>query len=106
MSVLMIWSRQVTEEAAATSAKATVTPGGTFPVVTQPVTITAFAPLNNFVDTLSVSKNKQTQWIAEKLGITLDFVEVPNAQAREKLNVMLASGDYTDIILYNSDKIL
>jgi putative aldouronate transport system substrate-binding protein len=103
LSVLMGCSKTGKEDVAATSDK-NVTPGGTFPVVTQPVTITAFAPLNNFVDTLSVSKNKQTQWIAEKLGITLDFVEVPNAQAREKLNVMLASGDYTDIILYNLTK--
>jgi putative aldouronate transport system substrate-binding protein len=98
----LVWSNGKTEGSG--SAKVEVTPAGTFPVVTQPVTITAFAPLNNFVDTLNVSKNKQTQWIAEKLGITVDFVEVPSAQAKEKLNVILASGDYPEIILYNLTK--
>lgn len=99
----LVWSNGEKEDTSASS-KANVTPGGTFPVVTEPVTITAFAPLNTNVDTLQVDKNKQTQWIAEKLGITLEFVEVPSAQATEKLNVMMASGDYTEIIMQNLTK--
>lgn len=40
--------------------------------------------------------------IAEKTGVTFDFVH-PTGTAREQLNIMLASGDCTDIVHYYFD---
>ena len=81
-----------------------VTAGGTFPIVEEPITMSAFASLNANVDTLNIERNLQTQFIAEKTGIRLDFVEVPSAQATEKLNVMMASADYTELIFRSFPK--
>jgi putative aldouronate transport system substrate-binding protein len=85
-------------ESGSTGLVGTVNPGGTFPIVDEPITMSAFAPLNMNVDTLSIERNVLTQYIAELTNVRLDFVEVPSGQANEKLNILLASGDYTDLI--------
>lgn len=88
----------------ATQTEVAVNPGGVFPIVDEPITMTAFAPLNTNVTTLSIERNLKTQWVAERTGIRLDFVEVPTAESEQRLNVMLAAGDYTDVIIRSISK--
>lgn len=48
--------------------------------------------------------NYSIRWIEEQMGIKFEFVALPNADADTKLNLMLSSGEYPDVICYNLNK--
>ena len=48
--------------------------------------------------------NYAISWIEEQTGINMEFVMLPSSDAETKLNLMLASGDYPDVILYGLNK--
>lgn len=51
-------------------------------------------------------KNYAINWIEQQMGVKLEFVALPSdfGDAETKLNLMLSSGDYPDIICYSMDK--
>ncbi len=76
-----------------------VNPAGEFPIVDEPITLKIM-----LVQTTGVSDyetNAFTQWLEEKTNINLDFDIAPMAQSenRQKLNLVLASGQRPDSIM-------
>ncbi|WP_394922033.1 extracellular solute-binding protein [uncultured Robinsoniella sp.] len=51
-------------------------------------------------------QNYAIRWLEEQTGVNLEFVALPSdaADADTKLNLMLSSGDYPDVICYNLNK--
>lgn len=44
--------------------------------------------------------NACTLWIEDKIGANLDFILAPNGSIKEKMNILLNSGDYPDIFYH------
>ncbi|QUI24684.1 extracellular solute-binding protein [Vallitalea pronyensis] len=61
------------------------------------VKLTAFVHTRPNVD--NFDENAMTKYIEEKTNIDLEFVVATNNEAQEKLNLLLATGDYPDLIL-------
>lgn len=76
-----------------------VTPAGEFPIVKEPITLKILVVQTTGVSDYEV--NDFTQWVEEKTNIKLDFDVAPisNTENRQKLNLVLASGQLPDIIL-------
>ena len=67
----------------------------------EDVTLTIFAGLQaNTVESFDRSVNKTTQIVENDTGLKLEFVEAPSDGVDEKLNLLLNSGDYPDVIMY------
>ncbi len=60
------------------------------------VAFTLFLPLSTRCD--NYKDNTFTRYLEEKTGLTLDFVTAPAADAKTKLNLLLNSGSYPDIV--------
>ena len=67
-----------------------------FPIVEEPVTMSAFAVKSAFVENFET--NEFTKYYEEKTGVHIDW-NVASGEAGQALNLMLASGDYDDILL-------
>ena len=80
-------------------AAAAVAPAGTFPIVKDKITLTVLLVQTNGVS--DYVDNEFTKWLEEKTNIHLEFDIAPMAQAenRQKLNLVLASGKLPDIIM-------
>lgn len=76
-----------------------VTPAGEFPVVTEPTTLKVLISATNGVS--DYEENAYTQWLEEQTGIDLVFDVAPNSsdEAKQKLNLVLASGELPDVII-------
>lgn len=73
---------------------------GTLPLTKDNVTFTVFiAGLGNSVTSFSYNDNTFTKRIVDTTGIKLDFIAVSPADARTRLNAMLASSDYPDLLM-------
>ena len=70
---------------------------GTFPLVTEKATLKVMIPSNSLVENFET--NEFTKWYEEKTNVHIEWIIVPQQSASEKLNLMLASGDYPDIIM-------
>lgn len=81
-------------EATATDSEPLVNESG-FPIVTRPITLDAVA----IQQTWSRDWNDMPLFQAyeEQTGIRVEFTMIPQADRREKVNIMLASGDYPDM---------
>lgn len=81
------------------AAKDKVSPAGQFPIVEEPITLKILLVQTTGVSDYEV--NAFTQWVEEKTNIKLDFDVAPMAQSenRQKLNLVLASGQLPDIIM-------
>jgi putative aldouronate transport system substrate-binding protein len=75
---------------------AAVAPPGSFPIVRQKVELTAIAPTIGFIKDWKT--NASYLWRERLTNVRVDFIETTRTEARTKLGVMLASGDYPDII--------
>lgn len=88
-----------TEETSSTTS--TATGELELPIVTDgSVTLTFFEHTRLGVD--DFENNEFTTWLQDQTGIQLDFVVAPEQSALEKLNVLMVSGDYPDVITGNS----
>lgn len=89
---------QAAPEGAAASA-ATVNPKGEFPIVNEPETLKILIRAANGVS--DYEDNAYTQWLEEQTGLQLDFDVAPNndQEAKQKLNLVLASGELPDVII-------
>ena len=64
----------------------------------EDITFTVFQALTSTVEDLSYEKNQATKIITDATGIKLEFIAAPAADKLTKLNLLLNSGDYPDII--------
>lgn len=74
-----------------------VNPAGVYPIVDEKVTISAFVVQSPRVEDLTT--NDATIEMENKTNIHLDMIVVPQAVAKEKKQLLLASGDYPEIFL-------
>jgi putative aldouronate transport system substrate-binding protein len=73
-------------------------PEGTFPVTEEPVTLRIFAPASASAD---ITTAGFTKWYEEQTGVTIEWMLAPSGQdANQALNLLMASGDYPDVIMY------
>lgn len=70
---------------------------GEFPIVKEKITLKVMAPENAGVE--NYATNLFTKELEEKTNIHLEWIMVPEKNVIEKLNLMLVSGDYPDILL-------
>ncbi|WP_305768278.1 extracellular solute-binding protein [Candidatus Epulonipiscium viviparus] len=74
---------------------------GTYPILKDGATVsfTAFAPLRPGVTTYDSEVNHFSKYMEEMTGVHIDFMEATQADAKQKFNIMMTGGDYTDVIL-------
>lgn len=73
-----------------------VTEIDTFPVVNEKVTMSVFAVKNSYISDFET--NEFTKWYEEKSNVHLDWI-VASGDAQQSFNLMIASGDYPDLIM-------
>ncbi|OON94216.1 MAG: hypothetical protein ATN31_04155 [Candidatus Epulonipiscioides saccharophilum] len=85
-------------------ADVSLTPNGTYPIVQEDseLTLTLFAPLRVGVSTYHPSENSLSARFAKETGITFEYQEVPLADSQTKLNTLMTSSSYPDVILDHS----
>jgi len=81
----------------AAAADSNLTPPGTYPIVKNKVTLRVMAIDNGRIE--DIETNAFTKWYEEKTNVHIEWEFVPTNQAKEKLNLVLASGDYPDLIM-------
>jgi putative aldouronate transport system substrate-binding protein len=76
---------------------------GSLPLTRDNVTFKAFIPgLDNQVTSYAYADNTFTKRVVDETGIKLDIIGVASADAAPRLNAMLGSGDYPDLIIGHS----
>ncbi|WP_257348909.1 extracellular solute-binding protein [Pseudalkalibacillus decolorationis] len=75
-----------------------VTKNGEFPIVEEEVTLDVLIPSNSEVEDFET--NAFTKWYEEKTGVNINWEVIPEEGAKEKLNLILISGDYPDVIMH------
>jgi putative aldouronate transport system substrate-binding protein len=73
------------------------TESGTFPIVKEPITIRVMVKANALVEDFAT--NWFSKWMEEKTNIKVQWEVIPENAAQEKLNLVLSSGDYPDVIM-------
>lgn len=70
----------------------------------EEITLTIFQRLNDRVENLDAEHNAFTKMLEEATGVKLKFITAPEstADAKTKLNLLLNSGDYPDIISFRA----
>jgi putative aldouronate transport system substrate-binding protein len=74
-----------------------VTPAGTFPIAKEKVTLKVLVKGNARVENFET--NTFTKWLEEKTNVHIQWEVAPENNYQEKLNLVLASGDYPDVIM-------
>ena len=102
-----LWERGITGLAAAAmclsgmtvqaAEKDIYTEAGTFPIVTEPITLKIFAPQPAHL--IDYNTNEFTAYLEELTGIDLEFETMPMDVAQEKMNLTMNSGDLPDAFL-------
>ncbi len=77
------------------SGEVAVTPVGTYPVVSEPVSLTFLTMQPVYIEDFNT--NKFARYWSEKTGVTIKWETIPRDAVKEKLNIILASGDYPDV---------
>jgi putative aldouronate transport system substrate-binding protein len=72
-------------------------PAGMFPLTTEKVTLRVAIPGNASVEDFST--NTFTQWYEQQTNVHIEWIILPSDEALAKLNLMLSSGDYPDVIM-------
>ncbi|MGI5899519.1 MAG: extracellular solute-binding protein [Christensenellales bacterium] len=70
---------------------------GPYWLTDETVTLSCYALLRPKTD--DFENNWFTNWIKENANVDLEFIVSPSDEGRSKLNILLSSGDYPDIIL-------
>lgn len=73
-----------------------LSPPGELPLTEEKVTLTAFVPSTGFIADLKT--NAFALWLEEQTNVHIEWIESSKVEARNKLSILLASGDYPDII--------
>lgn len=69
---------------------------GELPITKDPITISVF--VKESADMEDITKHTVFQELTEKTNINFDFTVVPEDGSKDKLNMLLAGGDYPDVI--------
>ena len=75
---------------------ARITPPGTYPIVKDSITLSAIAPTIGFVKNWKT--NSSAIWRQKLTNVKVEWIETTRIEAKAKLSIMLASGDYADVI--------
>ena len=76
---------------------------GIFPIVDERITMTAFIPTSSLVD--DWQDNDFVRYLEEKTNVFLELETAPDgAEAMQKRNLLLASGDYPEIFITGFSK--
>jgi putative aldouronate transport system substrate-binding protein len=75
-----------------------VTAPGEFPVVPEKVTVNIFASLHPY--TGDMTKNWFTEYYENKTNVHIEWEQIPDEQAPEKVNVLIAAGDLPEAFLH------
>lgn len=73
--------------------------GNDLPISEEGITLTLWTPNSSQGYVKSYNDFEAFKEIAKRTGVTIDFVH-PTGTAREQFNIMMASGDATDLIYY------
>ncbi len=76
---------------------AKVSAPGKFPIVTEPVTLKVFIPSVGLIK--DIKTNSSAVWLEKKTGVRIEWIETSKVDAKTKLNLMIASGEYPDVII-------
>ncbi|CAG7638183.1 ABC transporter substrate-binding protein [Paenibacillus allorhizosphaerae] len=79
----------------ASSAK--VTPAGQFPITNEKTTLKVLVKSPPFVENFAT--NELTKYLEEKTNVHIEWEVADEKAAAEKLNLVLGSGDYPDVIM-------
>ncbi|MFH5185017.1 extracellular solute-binding protein [Paenibacillus sp. TAB 01] len=82
---------------ASQSSAAAVSPAGQFPITSEKTTIKVLMKGSASVEDFAT--NEFTKWLEQKTNIHIDWEVAPEKSATEKLNLVLSSGDYPDVIM-------
>ncbi|WP_320127821.1 ABC transporter substrate-binding protein [uncultured Sphaerochaeta sp.] len=91
---LSLWA-QGNSESATKKTAVTVTPVGTYPVVNTPVSLSFLTMQPVYIEDFST--NRFAKYLDEKTGVNIKWETIPRDAVKEKLNIILASGDYPDV---------
>jgi putative aldouronate transport system substrate-binding protein len=72
-------------------------PAGMFPLTKQKVTLRIAAPSNASIE--DINTNEFTKWYEKQTNVHIQWILLPENEARDKLNLMLSSGDLPDAIM-------
>ncbi|MGZ9583610.1 ABC transporter substrate-binding protein [Paenibacillus marinisediminis] len=73
------------------------TPVGSYPIVNKQMTIKMFAPQLSTIENMET--NTYTKFLEEKTNIKIEWDLVPGNALNDRKQLMLASGDYPEVIL-------
>ncbi|MFD0962021.1 ABC transporter substrate-binding protein [Paenibacillus chungangensis] len=76
------------------------TPVGEYPIVNEKMTIKMFAPQLASIENMET--NTFTKMLEEKTNIHIDWELVPENSLNDRKQLMLASGDYPEVILHGN----
>ena len=76
---------------------AAVSAPGKFPVVSKPVTLKVFIPSVGLIK--DVRTNSTTAYMERLTGVKIEWIETSKVDAKNRLSIMMASGDYPDVIV-------
>ncbi|TDF97481.1 ABC transporter substrate-binding protein [Paenibacillus piri] len=76
---------------------ADATAPGSFPIVKDKVTLKVLVTGNSLIEDMNT--NAFTKWLEEKTNVHIEWEVAPASNPNEKLNLVLASGDYPDVIM-------
>jgi putative aldouronate transport system substrate-binding protein len=76
---------------------AKVSAPGKFPIVTEPVALKVFIPSAGLIRDMKT--NSSSVWLEKLTGVEIEWIETNKVDAKTKLNLMIASGDYPDVIM-------
>lgn len=89
-----------TPSGSAPAASDLFTPVGQYPIVTKPMTIKMFAPQLASIENMET--NTFTKFLEDKTGIQIKWDLVPEKSLNDRKQLMLASGDYPEVILHGN----
>jgi len=68
---------------------------GTYPIVNEKITLKFFAPETPVI--IDLNTNEFTKYMEDKTNIHIEWETAPMDSVNEKINLILASGDYPDV---------
>lgn len=83
--------------ASASADSGNLTEPGTYPIVKEKTTLKVMVRGNPLVQDFAT--NEFTKWYEEKTNVHIEWEVVPEQSMQEKLNLVMAGGDYPDVIM-------
>lgn len=77
-----------------------INPVGELPIVDKTMTLRMFAPQYPTIEDMET--NTYTKWLEEQTNIHIEWDLVPNEALNDRKQLMLASGDYPEVILHGN----